>query len=66
MNRDKVFDAFGEIDDRYVAESARYAPGNADSAPGRDPDSSANTSSMENNRFFRSSLLLSLLLGLLF
>lgn len=35
MNREDVFEAFGGIDDDYVAESARYAPGDADSAPGR-------------------------------
>ncbi len=35
MNREQVFEAFGGIDDRYVAEAARYAPGDADSAPER-------------------------------
>jgi len=35
MNREDVFEAFGGIDEAYVAESARYAPGDTDSAPGR-------------------------------
>ena len=35
MKREQIFKALGRIDDRYVAESARYAPGNADSAPER-------------------------------
>ena len=35
MNREQVFDTIGGIDDAYVAETARYTPGDADSAPER-------------------------------
>ena len=35
MNRERFFEALGEIDERYVAEAYRYAPGDVSGASGR-------------------------------
>ena len=35
MNREKAFQALAELDDRYIAEVVRYAPGDASGSPER-------------------------------
>ena len=35
MNREKAFQALAELDDRYIAEAVRYAPGEASGSPER-------------------------------
>ena len=35
MNREEAFQALSELDDRYIAEAARYAPGEASGSPER-------------------------------
>ena len=33
MNRDKLFQAVGDLDDRYIEEAIRYAPEEASGSP---------------------------------